>query len=63
MTFAALPPQVQDQITSDWREKRQQALLKDEVARLKARTPPVVDQRLYQSIPWPVPAAGRKENA
>jgi len=62
-TFAAMPPQVQDQIANDWREKRQQALLKDEVARLKTRMPPVVDQRLYQSIPWPVPAAGRKENA
>jgi len=62
-TFAAMPPQVQDQIANDWRQKRQQALLKDEVARLRTRIPPVVDQRLYQSIPWPVPAAGRKENA
>ncbi len=62
-TFAAMPPQVQDQIANDWREKRQAALLKEEVAHIRARIPPVVDQPLFKSIPWPVPAAGRKENA
>jgi len=63
VTYASLPPQVQQQIANDWREKRQQALLKAEVAKVKSRIPPVLDQRLYDSIPWPVPAAGKKENA
>lgn len=63
ITYAALPPQVQEQVLNDWRQKRQQAVLKAEVARVKTRIPPVVDQKLYDSIPWPVPAAGRKENA
>jgi len=63
VTYAALPPQVQEQIANDWRQHRQQALLKSEVGRVKSRIPPVVDQRLFDSIPWPVPAAGKKENA
>lgn len=63
LTFAALPPQIQQQIVADWQTKRRQALLKAEVDRLKAELKPVVDDKAYQSIPWPVPAEAEKEKA
>src|SRR5262249_7440475 len=49
-TYAAMPPQVQERIAADWHEKRQQALLQDEVAHLKTRLKPVVDEKLLKSI-------------
>lgn len=63
LTFQALPPQVQQQIVSDWQTKRRQALLKAEVQRLKDEIKPVIDDAALKVIPWPVPAAAEKENA
>jgi hypothetical protein len=56
-TFAQLPPQIQQQIVSDWQQRQRQALLKTEVDRLKAEIKPVIDQKVFAPIPWPVPAA------
>ena len=44
-TFAQLPPQIQQQIVSDWQQRKRQALLKTEVDRLKAEIKPVIDKR------------------
>jgi parvulin-like peptidyl-prolyl isomerase len=63
LTFAALPPQLQQQIVADWQTKHRQALLKAEVERLKAELKPVVDEKAFQAIPWPVPAEAEKEKA
>jgi len=63
LTFQALPPQLQQQIVADWQTKHRQALLKAEVERLKADLKPVVDDKAYQAIPWPVPAEAPKEKA
>jgi hypothetical protein len=63
LTFQALPPQVQQQIVSDWQGKRRQAMLKAEVDRLKAEYKPVIDEAALKAIPWPVPAAADKEKA
>jgi len=56
-TFAQLPPQIQQQIVSDWQQRKRQALLKTEVDRLKAEIKPVIDEKVFAPIPWPVPAA------
>ena len=61
--FAALPPQIQQQIVSQWQMTHRQQLLKAEVDRLKAELKPVVDDKALQSIPWPVPAEAEKEKA
>jgi hypothetical protein len=63
ITFSALPPQVQQQIVSDWQTKHRQALLKAEVARLKTELKPTIDEAALKAIPWPVPAAADKEKA
>ena len=63
LTFQTLPPQVQQQIVSDWQGKRRQALLKVEVDRLKAEYKPTIDQAALNAIPWPIPAAADKEKA
>lgn len=63
LTFAALPPQLQQQVVADWQTKHRQALLKAEVDRLKAELKPVVDEKAFQAIPWPVPAEAEKEKA
>ena len=55
--FADLPPVIQQQIANDWMEKKRQALLKAEVERLKAEIKPVVDEKQYARIVWPVPPA------
>lgn len=55
--FADLPPVIQQQIANDWRDKKQQALLKAEVERLKAEIKPVVDEKQFARIAWPVPPA------
>ena len=56
-TFAQLPPQIQQQIVSDWQQRKRQELLKTEVDRLKAEIKPVIDEKVFAPIPWPVPAA------
>jgi hypothetical protein len=53
--FADLPPVIQQQIANEWMEKKRQALLKAEVERLKAEIKPVVDEKQYARIAWPVP--------
>jgi len=63
LTFQTLPPQVQQQIVSDWQGKRRQALLKVEVDRLKAEYKPTIDQAALNAIQWPIPAAADKEKA
>jgi len=63
LTFQALPPQLQQQVVADWQTKHRQALLKAEVERLKADLKPVIDDKAYQAIPWPVPAEAAKEKA
>ena len=55
--FADLPPAIQQQIANDWMEKKRQALLKAEVERLKAEIKPVVDEKQFARIAWPVPPA------
>jgi len=55
--FTQLPPQIQQQIVSDWQQRKRQALLKTEVDRLKAEIKPVVDEKVFANVPWPVPAA------
>lgn len=54
--FADLPPMLQQQIAQDWMQKKRQALLKAEVERLKAEIKPVVNEKEFARIPWPVPA-------
>jgi hypothetical protein len=61
--FQSLPPQIQQQIVSQWQMTHRQQLLKAEVDRLKAEIKPVVDQKALSSIPWPVPAQAEKEKA
>ena len=56
--FADLPPVIQQQIATDWAQKKRQALLKTEVERLKAEIKPVVNEKEFARIAWPVPAAG-----
>jgi hypothetical protein len=56
-TFSQLPPQIQQQIVADWQQRKRQALLKTEVERLKAEIKPVVNEKAFAPIPWPVPAA------
>jgi peptidyl-prolyl cis-trans isomerase C len=63
LTFAALPPQIQQQIVQEWQTNHRRALLKAEVDRLKADLKPKVDDKAFQSIPWPVPAEAEKEKA
>jgi hypothetical protein len=55
--FADLPPVIQQQIANEWMEKKRQALLKAEVERLKAEIKPVVDEKQFARIAWPVPPA------
>ena len=57
ITFQMLPPQVQQQIVADWQTKHRQAMIKAEVDRLKAEIKPVIDEKAFRAIPWPVPAA------
>ena len=61
--FQSLPPQIQQQIVSQWQTTHRQQLLKAEVERLKAEIKPVVDQKALSSILWPVPAQAEKEKA
>lgn len=55
--FADLPPVIQQQIATDWAQKKRQALLKAEVERLKAEIKPVVNEKEFARIPWPIPPA------
>lgn len=55
--FADLPPVIQQQIASDWSQKKRQALLKTEVERLKVEIKPVVNEKEFARIPWPIPPA------
>jgi peptidyl-prolyl cis-trans isomerase C len=55
--FQDLPPQLQQQIVSDWQQSHRQAALKAEVERLKAEIQPRVDEAAFQKVPWPIPAA------
>jgi hypothetical protein len=61
--FQSLPPQIQQQIVSQWQTTHRQQLLKAEVERLKAEIKPVIDEKALSSIPWPVPAQAEKEKA
>ena len=56
-TFAQLPAVIQQQIVSDWQQRKRQALLKTEVDRLKTEIKPVIDEKVFAPVPWPVPAA------
>ncbi len=56
-TFAQLPAVIQQQIVTDWQGRKRQALLKTEVDRLKADIKPVIDEKVFASVPWPVPPA------
>ena len=55
--FADLPPVIQQQIANDWAQKKRQVLLKAEVERLKLEIKPVVNEKEFARIPWPVPPA------
>ncbi len=55
-TFAQLPAVIQQQIVTDWQQRKRQVLLKTEVDRLKADIKPVIDEKVFASVPWPVPA-------
>lgn len=56
--FSDLPDVVQQQIAGEWTQKRRQALLKSEVERLKSEIKPVVHDKVFARIPWPVPPVG-----
>ncbi len=53
--FADLPEPVQQQIANEWTQKKRQALLKAEVERLKSEIKPVIDEKVFARIQWPVP--------
>jgi hypothetical protein len=55
--FTDLPPVIQQQIANDWTQKKRQALLKTEVERLKLEIKPVINEKEFARIAWPVPPA------